>query len=102
MSFDQAVAAFVADEIRKTRGIYDWTNGSVRELTDEDVIEVKGFEFEWSDGYYYSSYTAEDPSFTIIVRYLLNGDRRDLSLYKDEVTTMGDFLNQLLAHEGAR
>lgn len=102
MSFQRAAADFIRAEMTKN-GSCVWDGGAPRALTDEDRIEVVLFEFDWDDGYSYSSYTYEDPSFTVSVRYRLNGEQetRTMSLYKEESRTMGDFLTGLLKHEEA-
>jgi hypothetical protein len=84
--FKAAAEAFLRKEIAHLAG-------------EDDFVEVTGFDFQWDDGYTYSSYTHEDPSFQVTVDYRLNGEPLRYHLYKDETTTMGDFLTRLLEDE---
>jgi hypothetical protein len=58
--------------------------------------EVGEVTFEYDEGYHYSSYTYEDPSFKIVV-YDIYGKYVDE--YRD--TTTGEFLTELFAWETA-
>jgi len=90
MSFQEAAGAYLRSEIMRRMS---------PQITDEDTLVVKSFWFHYSPGYHYSSYTFEDPRFSVYVEYELNGRPRSLDLYDDEITTMGAFLTGLLAHE---
>jgi hypothetical protein len=99
VSFQQAANAFLTDEIRKG---FVWDDNNYRQLRDDDEVVVTGFEFTFHEGYRYSSYTFEDSSFAVYVYYTLNGKPNSLTLYDHDMSTMGDFLNGLLAHEDNR
>ncbi|HEU4967281.1 MAG TPA: hypothetical protein VFT53_07495 [Candidatus Saccharimonadales bacterium] len=62
--------------------------------------KVTNVSFEYDEGYRYSEYTYENPSFKIIVYYEVNGDLRSdyETLYEDEdPMDMGSLMTELFA-----
>lgn len=68
-------------------------------LREGDVFEIERFQFEWADGYHYSSYTYEDSSFSVYIVGKLHGSPWTYRMYNEESTSMGEFLNRLLDQE---
>ncbi|MFJ6636584.1 hypothetical protein ACIQMR_35250 [Streptomyces sp. NPDC091376] len=60
--------------------------------------EIGGVTFEYDEGYRYSSYTYEDPSFKVVVWD--TDDRYWLETYTN--TTAGEFLTELFAWESSK
>ena len=85
-AFQTAIKGFVASKMDTT-------------LTGRDDFHVVKVEFEYDEGYYYSSYTFEDPSFVVQVTYRVDGLRRTAVLKDDRCASMGDFLTSMLAWE---